>query len=255
MEHSSLKSSLLLLFFICFAGFWAGGCSSSQRKITPDAASIFKQGMAALDDEDYPEAQRLFDVIRLQFPATPYADDAQYYLGESHYRKGEYILAAFNFGMIRRNYPNSDFVKMSVYKTAMCYYELSPPFDRDQDYTRKAIAGFSEFQAIFPTDSLADAAGAKITGLRGKLAHRDFNAAENYRKMTYNRAAISYYEMVIDDYPDTEFCEPAYLGKMELLVLGKRFAEAHNFAELYLKRYPAGRFRNDFANLETQAAK
>lgn len=197
----------------------------------------------------------MFDVIRLQFPATPYADDAQFYLGEAHFRKEEFILAAFNYGMVRRSYPNSEFVKPALYKTAFCYYQLSPPFDRDQDYTRKAIAGFSEFQAIFPTDSLAGEAGTKIVELRGKLARRDFAAAENYRLMMYNRAAITYYDMVIDEYSDTEFCEQAYLGKMELLIKSKKFTDARTLAETYLKRYPAGRFRADISALESQTPK
>lgn len=245
-----LKSVFIALLFICCVG-----CSTTERKTAPGVADIFKQGMTALEDEDYLEAQRLFDVIRLQFPATPYADDAQYYLGESHFRKEEFILAAFNFGMVRRSYPNSEFAKAALYKTAMCYYELSPPFDRDQDYTRKAIAGFSEFQAVFPTDSLAGAAGAKIVELRSKLAKRDFSTAENYRLMLYNRAAITYYDIVIDEFTDTEYCESAYLGKMELLVSSKKFDEARTLAETYMKRYPAGRYRNDIAALEAGAVK
>ncbi len=231
------------------------GCSTSQRKLSPDATEIFKQGLAALEDKDYLEAQRMFDVIRLQFPATAYADDAQYYLGESHYRKEEYILAAFNFGMVRRSYPNSEFVKAATYKTAMCYYQLSPPYDRDQDYTRKAIAGFSEFQAMYPTDSLAIVSSAKIIELRNKLALRDFSAAENYRTMMYNRAALAYYDIVIDDYTDTEYCEQSYLRKMELLIKGKKYSEAKNTAETYLKRFPTGRFRSYITDLEEQAAK
>jgi TolA-binding protein len=88
-----------------------------------DAETAYNAGVKAFLDEDYFEAQRLFDVIRLQFPTTQYADDAQFYLGEISFAKKEYVMAAFNFGMVRRSYPSSPLNKTALYKTAMCYFK------------------------------------------------------------------------------------------------------------------------------------
>lgn len=200
--------------------------------------------MIELEDKDWLEAEKLFDLIRLQYPSSQYADDAQYYLGELHYRKGEYIIASFNFDMVRRSYPMSEYGKLSRFRAAMCYYELSPPFDRDQDYTKKAIQNFAEFQAVYTEDSLYTEAGKKIDELRNKLARREYETAEIYRKLYTNKSALVYYDFVIEDYPDTEYYEPAFVGKIEALATLKKYDELRTVIDAYNSRIPNGSLRD-----------
>ena len=209
-----------------------------------DAETAYTAGVQAFASEDYFEAQRLFDVIRLQFPTTQYADDAQYYLGEISFARKEYVMAAFNFGMVRRSYPTSSLNKSALFKTGMCYYELAPPADRDQDYTKKAIASFSEFQAIYPSDSLYEEAGKRINELRNRLAERELITAELYRNLYSNRSALIYYDVIIDDYPDTEHYERAFAGKIESLIALRRYEDAKSMIELYRKRFSNGSLRS-----------
>ncbi|MFM7340713.1 MAG: outer membrane protein assembly factor BamD, partial [Bacteroidota bacterium] len=96
---TALYCSVMLLLTSCSGVKTAGEIM--------DAETAYNAGVKAFLDEDYFEAQRLFDVIRLQFPTTQYADDAQFYLGEISFAKKEYVMAAFNFGMVRRSYPSS----------------------------------------------------------------------------------------------------------------------------------------------------
>lgn len=209
-----------------------------------DAETAYTAGVQAFTGEDYFEAQRLFDVIRLQFPTTQYADDAQYYLGEISYARKEYVMAAFNYGMVRRSYPTSSLNKSALFKTGMCYYELAPPADRDQDYTKKAISSFSEFQAIYPSDSLYEEAGKRINELRNRLAERELITAELYRNLYSNRSALIYYDVIIDDYPDTEHYETAFAGKIESLIALRRYDDAKSMIELYRKRFTNGKLKS-----------
>jgi len=240
-----IRFARVCAFLICgFTLLFAIGCGASYELDTKDPASIFRAAMIELDGEDWLESEKLFDLIRLQFPSSQYADDAQYYLGELHYRKGEFIIASFNFDMVRRSYPMSDFGKLSRFKTAMCYYELSPPFDRDQDYTKKAIQHFAEFQAVYTEDSLYSEAAKKIDELRNKLARREYETAEIYRKLYTNKSAIVYYDFVIEDYPDTEYYEPAFVGKIEALATLKKYDELRLVIETYNSRIPNGSMRD-----------
>ncbi|MFN5308999.1 MAG: outer membrane protein assembly factor BamD [Candidatus Kapaibacterium sp.] len=220
------------------------GCGTSYELDTKDPASIFRAAMIELEDEDWLESEKLFDLIRLQYPSSPYADDAQFYIGELHFRKGEHILASFNFDMVRRSYPMSELSRISRYKSALCYYELSPPFDRDQDYTKKAIQHFAEYQALYPDDSLYMESGKKIDELRNKLARREYETAEIYRKLYTNKSALVYYDFVIEDYPDTEYYEAAFVGKIEALSDLKRKDELRATIEQYNARIPNGTMRD-----------
>jgi outer membrane protein assembly factor BamD len=198
------------------------------------------EAMSLFHDEDYLEAEKLFELIRLQFSASQYADDAQFYLAEANFNRREYIYAAYNYNMLRRIYPHSDYTRKSLFQSGMCYYKLSPNFDRDQEYTVKAIQTFSEFQTIYPDDSLYNQATNYIKELREKLGHREFFTAELYRKLYSPVSALIYYDAVISDYPDTEYYEPAMYGKIEVLIELKRFDEAKSLIDLYKRLFPNG---------------
>ena len=69
------------LVFIILSQFFQS-CSSSKLPDKATAEEYFTLALKEFNDDDLIEAQKLFDVIKIQFPASEYADDAQYYLGE-----------------------------------------------------------------------------------------------------------------------------------------------------------------------------
>lgn len=232
---SAWKSILLIAF-----AFSLFSCASTKKTEVQTAETIYDKAMEKFKKEDWEEATQLFDVIKLQYPASVYADDAQYYLAEINYKKGEYILAAFNYNMLRRLYPTSEFNKQSLYKAGMSYYQLSPDFDRDQEYTLKSINSFMDYQTVYHNDSLYQQAGKYIDELRNKLGKRAYTTAELYVKLEGYKSAIVYLDAVIDDYPDTKFFEPACLMKVDLLIKLKKYDEAQSFIDFYKRKFPEG---------------
>lgn len=227
-------------------------CSSIDQDIPTSAQDAYDKGMKYYNDEDYLEAKRLFEVIKLQYPASEYADDAQFHVSQIYYNREEYIYAAYNFNQLRKTYPNSPFVKNALYNGAMCYYELSPTYDRDQEYTQKAIKAFMEFQYLYPKDSLYNEASAKLTELREKLAEREFFTAELYLKLSSPKSAIIYFDQVIENYEDTSFYERDYVGKVKALVQMKRYDEANGLVDLYRKMFTSGQMRGDIQKIELE---
>lgn len=247
-------NAIFCVAFIC--ALWAlNSCKSSEPIGAQGPEKIFNKAMEAFKDEDYLEAQKLFEVIKLQFPASQYADDAQFYMAEINYKQSQYILSAFNYSMLRRSYPGSDFYKKSLYQTAMCYYKLSPAFDRYQEYTIKAIQSFSEFQSVYPSDSLFKDVSDKISELREKLGHREFSTAELYKKLYTKKSALVYYDAVIDDYSDTKYYQPALYGKALTLFELKRYDEASNIVDYYLRQFPSGEKIGEFKLLQKDIEK
>lgn len=229
------------------------GCGSGDAVTAKDGPeAVFKEAKIAFDDENYLEAKRLFNVIRLQYPASPWADDAQFYLAEINYLRQEYILGAYNYSSLYRSFPGSEFLKEAYYREALCYYELSPSHYRDQNYTLDAIRKFSEFQTFFPNDSLASQADIRIAELREKLSLRDFETAELYVNMHSLRSALIYYDSVIDNYPDTRLLEPAFYGKISCLVQLERYDEAREAIRLYRQTFTRGEFLEEISNLESE---
>lgn len=247
---AAYSARFLLVVLAAAVLLGASGCGSSggaaESRTVDD---IYNEAMEAFNDDDFMEAQKLLDVIKLQYPASQYADDAQYYMAEINYKRGEYVLAAFNYNLVRRAFPTSPFARDALYRASMSYYNLSPDSQRDQSYTKQAIQSFAEFQTFYPSDSLAGEAGQYINELRETLARRDFETAELYVKMEYPRAALIYYNLVINDYSDTELLEPAYFGKLKMLVRLKKIDEARETMRLYRQQFPSGQHLEELNQL------
>lgn len=185
-------------------------CSDSAQTLKGGSSEErFLKGKAAFDDEDYEEAQQIFNTIILQDPASDYADDAQFYLAESYYRDGDYKLAAFNYNRLRTSFPNSPFYKQAFFQSGESYYNSSLSYDRDQRETRYAIDVFKSFASIYATDSLARTARSRVSELQEKLAQKDFTTGELYIRMEDYKAAMIYFDRVMEQYPETQYAKLA----------------------------------------------
>jgi len=229
-----IQYPFFLLFLIIIS------CSSDKTDKTPTPESVYNQAMEYFNDENYFKAKQKFDIIKLQYPASEYAEKAQYYIAECEYFEGNYILAAFNYNNLRRIYPSTSYSKEAMFKAAKCYYELSPSYERDQEYTFKAIESLQEFQYIYPNDSLSTESSKLIEELRDKLGHKQFQIAEIYMKLEAPRAALIYYDEVINNYDDTKYFEDAFFGKIKALEFMNRFDEAFGLIDIYKRKFPTG---------------
>lgn len=228
------------------------GCGSTFDATGRTPREIFDHAVGAFNEGDLYEAQRLFDIIRLQYPASEIAPDAQFYLAEISFRRHEYVVASFNFSMVRRQYPTHPRAREALYKAALCYVELAPPYDRDQEYTRKAIAALQDFIREYPQDSLAREAERQIRRLRDQLAQRELTIAEQYRILRSPQSALIYYDAVLDDYGNTDAIEQAFVGKVEVLIELGRFDEALSTCVLYRQLFPHGALRERIEQLREQ---
>jgi outer membrane protein assembly factor BamD len=241
----------LRLFALLLTLSFLFSCGSTKDINTGDVETVFKEAVRLFNEEDYLDAKKYFDVIKLQYPSSQYADDAQYYVAEIDYKRGDYVLASYNYNRLRTSYPSSEYVTESLFKAALSYYQLSPPYDRDQEYTYKGIEAFNLFQRLYPNDNKYADAGDYIKELREKLAHREYFTAELYRKMREPSSSLVYYQEVIDDYPDSQYYEPAYVGKIEVLTLLRRYDEARGLIDLYKRIFVEGKMSTNVSTIES----
>lgn len=128
------------------------GCSSSVDTTNMTPENRLSYAIKLYTEEDYLEAINELQALLLQYPGSSISDDAQFYLAKTRFAREEYIMAAFEFSKLVKNMPASEFVPESQYMLADCYYELSPDFNLDQKFTKKAIQEFQAFIDFFPTN-------------------------------------------------------------------------------------------------------
>ena len=80
------------------------------------------------------------------FPRSEFADNAQYYVGESFFQRGKLAEAVDAFGRVISTYPKSDVVGQAYYKRGLCFERLSQP-DRARESYDVVVKTFSDTDA------------------------------------------------------------------------------------------------------------
>jgi len=238
-----MKNLDFLVYIFCFALFFSVvGCGTTPKQEIHSAEDLFRLAKNYYEKKKFEDAEKFFDLLKLQYPASQYADDAQYYLGEISFEKGDFIMAAFHYSSLRRYYPASEYCKQALFKTALSYYKLSPSFDRDQEYTYKAIEYLMEFQNTYPNDQLTLEANKYLKELRNKLAYRNFFTANLYYKWRSFNSALIYLDVVLTEYSDTDYIEDAYWLKFQIFAERGLFYDLEELAKEYKDKFPNGKY-------------
>lgn len=236
-----------VLFLIVFAG-----CSSSVDTTNMTADDRLAYAIKLYNEEDYLEAVNELQALLLQYPGSTISDDAQFYLAKTRFARQEYIMAAFEFSKLIKNMPASEFVPESQLMLAESYYELSPDYTLDQKYTKKAIQEYQAFIDFFPSNQKVADAEKKISELNEKLAKKDFTIAQIYEKLDYLKAAVIYYDDVIDTYHDTPYAKSAMYNKIKVLIDRNENNKALAEINKYIEKYPDDQNIDELKNLKVK---
>ncbi|KAB2926466.1 MAG: outer membrane protein assembly factor BamD [Bacteroidetes bacterium] len=248
------RSIVPSIIFITVFALMFGACSSSKEVENIPAEERYRQAKELFDDEKYLEAIEEFKIVIVQYQGSEYADEAQFYLAECRYLRGEYILAAAEYDNLVRTMPTSPYTPLARYKKALSHYELSPKPQLDQKYSRFAIDDFQTYIEYSPQDSMVADSETKIRELTEKLSRKLFESGRLYFRMEYYRAAIAYFEKVTSEYNDTPFADDAMLWKARAHNARKDFAAARVTLDDLGVRYPGSDLAPDIAELRTQIA-
>jgi len=85
---------------------------------------------AAMSDywgSDFDLAISGFKAYLASFPGSDFADDAQFYIGQSYYNQGKYTEAADAYNLTIRTYPKSEILSDAYFKLGESYRNLKNP--------------------------------------------------------------------------------------------------------------------------------
>jgi tol-pal system protein YbgF len=107
-----------------------------------DAQTLYQQGYGALLQKDYAGAEDAFRQLVDTYPNDPLAGDAQYWIGESYYVRGQYKNAADAFLHGYKKYKKGQKAPDTLLKLGMSLAELGQK--------EAACSTFNELKAKFP---------------------------------------------------------------------------------------------------------
>lgn len=242
--------SVILFLFISLSIL--SGCSSSGSDIsTDDPDKAFSIAKRNFDNGDYTDAIADFSFLKLKFPGTSISDKVQFYLAESYYNQGEFLLAAYEYESFLKNYPLGGLVPEAKYKLGLSYYQLSPKYAVDQQFTKYAIVELESFIELFPSDSHIPDAEKKLNELKNKLAYKDYKSGELYMKLENYKSAAMYFHNVTENYIESEWADDAMLGEIEALNNINKKDEAKALIEKFYKLFPRSSLKSKVDKLKS----
>jgi len=94
-----------------------------QPQVQAGERAEYEQALAILREGRYPEAAQAFKGFLASYPDSSFADNANYWLGETYYVTREFDQALSTFKGLSESYPNSSKAPDSLLKTGYIYYE------------------------------------------------------------------------------------------------------------------------------------
>jgi tol-pal system protein YbgF len=121
-----------------------GGWPQSLMAALPDSDvhSLYERGYGALSQRDYAGAEAAFRQLIESYPKDPLAGNAQYWIGESFYRRGQYKNAADAFLKGYKKYKSGDKAPETLLKLGMSLAALG---QKDA-----ACSTFGELKSKYP---------------------------------------------------------------------------------------------------------
>lgn len=102
----------------------AGAPSVAGSGSGDDARAGYERAFRFLQEGRYPAAIDAFKAYLKAHPGGPFADNAQYWLGEAYYVTRDYRTALAEFNRVRELFPDSRKLPDAMLKTGYVHYEL-----------------------------------------------------------------------------------------------------------------------------------
>ena len=96
---------------------------------TGPAEALYEEAFKDVRDQKYDDGEAKFKQFMKQYPGHPLSANAEYWLGETYYVRGQYKEAARTFAQGYQNYPKSGKAEDSLFKLALSLGRLNKKDD------------------------------------------------------------------------------------------------------------------------------
>jgi len=179
------------------------------------------------EKEEWYKAQVLLEQLLAVYRGTNKVEEVYFKFAKTHFELRNYILASYYFKNFHNTFQTSQFAEEALYLSAFANFEQAPLYRLDQGNTQKAIDGFQYFANFYPKSQKVAECNKYIDILRERLEEKAFEEANLYFKLTEYEAAITSFQNMLRDYPDSPWCEEG-----RFLMLNSHFKLAQNSIDL-----------------------
>lgn len=120
------------------------------------ASDLYRRAFNAYREGHYGRAILDFEEFLARFPDHDYADNAQYWVGESYYSQGEYEQAVVEFSKVLDRYPREAKASDAMLKIGMAYDKLGDR-ERARVFWERLVSRYPQSEAARQAEKLMSA--------------------------------------------------------------------------------------------------
>ena len=175
-----------------------------QSPLLPDALrQAFANAFHVARQSLAPGVQAVRDLLN-RFPREDFSGEQAFALGELFFRDEQYEVASAEFDVVRREYPRTPWAEASLYRIGLCAFRRFKGIDYDPRPLDDARRHLERFLLDHPNSTLAPEAKQTLDEVKGLQARKTMAVADYYDARGRRRAARFMYESVAKEYPGTE---------------------------------------------------
>jgi len=240
------------------------GCSEYQKVLKSGNNDLkYETGVDLYNKGDYTKALQFFDILRAVYRGTDKGEELTYLTAQCYFNTHDYQIASYYYKQYIQMYPRGEKAEECTYQSAYCNYLSSPRYSLDQTNTYAALTELQSFINMYPKSPKVAESNKLMDELRNKLEKKDFDISKMYYRMRSYQAAITSFENLLDDYPDTDYKEEifyltvkAYFEYAENSIYSKRKERYEKTVESYnsLKYlFPESKYLKELGDISEEA--
>ena len=155
------------------------------------------------------KAIEIFGKVVKNGPYSAVAPQAQFRLGLALEKQKDYIGAVHAYEKLLERYPNHAQAEAAQYQIGCAYSLEASRAEYDQEAANQAIAGFEDFLTSYPQSDKVPLAEQRRDALKLDQARGLFRIGQFYEKKKEYKAALIYYNEVIEQNPKSDWATAA----------------------------------------------
>ncbi len=213
----------------------------------------------------YVKSSELLEQILPRYRATEEAEELNWMYAQSYFGMKQFDVAGTYFRSLAEEFAYGKHAEEANYMAALCDYKMAPRAELDQDYTQKAIDGFSLFITRFPNSPRADECKKLSKELQEKIVEKSYLSARLYYDMKQYKAAIVALNNSLKEFAETKYREEMMYLKLNSLFLYAEYSNLNKQRERYqatlddyysfMEEFPKSQYERDVKRIYQDTAR
>lgn len=252
------------LIAACSALLLFASCAQEFNNVYKSNDYLYKYEYAkeAFANGKYNKAITILQSIVTQQKGTKDAEDCLYMLAMSEYMIRDYATASEYFKKYYQSYPKGVYAEQAEFYVGESLYMSTPEPRLDQTPTYSAIAAYQEYLDLYPEGSLKEKAQSRLFELQDKLVEKEYLSAKLYYDLgdyfgnctnggNNYQACVVTAQNAVNDYPYSSKREEFYIlimkSKYELARMSveskqlERYQDAEDECYGFINEFPDSR--------------